>query len=98
MNYYPVKHPLENFPVEVDFASDTASIATAAVSISVYLGTDPNPAAVLVGALQISGSKVLQRVAAGILGVQYLLRTTCSDGTNTWVDERILPVNGVSAA
>lgn len=95
MNQFPIKHPGESFPVEIDFAKlfGAAIITSATVTASVYLGSDPTPASFLYGAPQITGAKVAQRVQSGVAGATYRLTFTATDGSNTWVHEHLLPVD-----
>lgn len=62
-----------------DFASRLAlaeTISTAAVTATVYSGTDASPSAVISGSASISGSQVSQKLTAGTVGVTYLLACT----------------------
>lgn len=59
-----------------DFAGLLASgetISSAAVTATVYSGTDANPSAIISGADSTSGSIVSQNITAGTLGVIYEL-------------------------
>lgn len=67
-----------------DFTSRLAAaetISTAAVTAVVYSGTDASPSSIVSGSATISGQKVTQKIAAGTLGVTYLL--TCTITTST---------------
>lgn len=52
------------------------TISTAAVTSVVYSGTDASPSTLISGTATISGKKVTQKVAGGVLGVTYLLKCT----------------------
>lgn len=79
-----VKLAGETVKKEFDFTSRLAlgeTISTAVVTASVYSGTDASPSAIISGSAAISGAKVTQALAAGTLGVTYLL--LCSITTST---------------
>lgn len=62
-----------------DFLSRLASgetISTASVTATVYSGTDASPSSIINGSATISGSKAIQMVVGGVLGVTYLLKCT----------------------
>ena len=59
-----------------DFASKLAvgeTISTATVTATVHSGTDLNPGAITITAAAISGTKVIQLLLGGTVGVTYLL-------------------------
>lgn len=72
----PPKDATEIFVVGFDFASELAgsTINTATMAVLLHEGTDPDPGVMLVGALSIVGSTVLQLVQGGITGNTYRLR------------------------
>lgn len=86
------KDPWENVAVEFVFAGELSAIDSAAVSIAVVNGTDADVAAMLDGALQISGTSVFQRVANGVDDVNYKLRCEAAHGADKRVRAGILPV------
>lgn len=94
MNQFPTKHPTEVFAVEIDFAKlfGAATVTSASVAASVYLGQDAAPGNILYGTVQIAGTKVTHRVQNGVAGTTYLLVFTATDGENIWVHEHLLPV------
>ena len=57
-------------------AGETLTLAT--VSVSVWTGVDPSPAAILDGAPSLSGSQVSQLIQDGIAGVVYKIRVQAS--------------------
>ncbi len=62
-----------------EFASRLAAsetISTAAVTATVYSGTDASPSAIVSGSATIAGTKVTQTITAGTLGVVYELVCT----------------------
>ena len=66
-----------------DFASRLAlaeTLSTAAVTATVYAGTDASPSAIVSGSASISGAQVTQKLTAGTEGVTYLL--ACSVTTS----------------
>lgn len=56
--------------------STAETISTAAVTATVYSGTDASPSSIVSGSATISGQKVTQKITAGTLGVTYLLLCT----------------------
>lgn len=69
------------------------TILTAACTIIVVDGTDPNPNNIKVGSPSISGTKVAQRIFAGLDGVTYrLVMTITTSLTNTYSTTADLPV------
>jgi hypothetical protein len=68
----------ETLPEVFNFISRVGlaeTIVSASCVCSVYSGTDPNPSAVTVGGIVISGTTVTQTVAGGLVGVIYELLT-----------------------
>lgn len=93
MNTFPTKHPGETFPISVDFARLTPTVLSATVTVTVRQGTDANPSAMLVGLPQVVGTRVTQMVTGGLNGVMYEITIAATDGTSTWIFERLLPVS-----
>ncbi len=89
----PVKDPAESVVVEFDFSVELDAVDDAAAAVSVDSGgADAAVAAMLVGAPQISGASVYQRVSAGVAGVNYKLRCVATRGDAVIVRAAILPV------
>lgn len=67
-----------------DFASLLAvgeTLSAAAVTATVYSGTDSSPSSLISGSASISGTKVTQKITAGTAGVVYQL--SCAVTTST---------------
>lgn len=89
----PTKDPAESVVVAFDFAAELTSITSATVAVSVHgPGVDPNVAAMLEGAHQISGSTVLQRVRGGVAPLEYMLRCVATRGSDVIVRAGVMPV------
>jgi len=89
----PVKDPGESVFMEFDFTADLPTIAAATVTITPDArGGDPNAAAMLVGAHQIVGTVVRQRVQGGIAGVAYIPRCVATNGADVRVLADVLRV------
>lgn len=88
----PEKAPAESVVVQFEFSDELVAIDSAVVSIAVRDGADPAAAAMLVGALQIQGASVLQRVGAGVDQVNYLLRCVATHGEDVRENSAMLPV------
>lgn len=70
---------LETATFTFDFSQmlgDGETIETVAWSISALNGLDPTPSSRLIGAPQISGTMVLQRIGTGIAGENYRILVT----------------------
>jgi len=68
-------------------------INSATSSILVMSGTDPNPTAMLIGGVSVTGAKANQRVAGGISDVTYrLVVTALTSYGNTYTAVGDLPV------
>lgn len=81
----PAKRQAAVVTAPFDFTALLANgttISSATVTASVYSGTDPTPNAIISGTATISGSVVLQKIAAGVQGTVYSLICTAitSDG------------------
>jgi hypothetical protein len=62
------------YPVNfISSLAPTETILTAEVAAQVYSGTDPNPAAIILGIATFSGTTVNQGITGGLLGVVYKL-------------------------
>lgn len=86
------KQPAEEVTVEFDFAPDLDTVSNPDVTIAVYSGADPAYSAMLIGTPTVIGAKVLQRIAAGVDGVDYALECFV-DGTGGRISiNAILPV------
>lgn len=85
--------PEETVTLTLDFALDLEAGETltgpASVSISVASGTDSTPASRLNGALNISGTYVMQSVFGCVAGVNYNVVGSCKTSLN-----RVLAVGG----
>ena len=86
------KEPAGEVTVEFDFGPDLTSVSNSAVTISVFSGTDPDVATMLIGSPTVIGAKVLQRIGAGLHGVDYALECFV-DGTGGRLSiDAVLPV------
>lgn len=52
------------------------TISTKAVTATVYMGTDSNPSAIVIGAASSSSAVVSQNITGGVVGVIYYLTCT----------------------
>lgn len=86
------KDPADIIVVAFDFSATAAAVTSPAVSIAVASGIDASAAAMLLNAPTITGAKVLQRVQAGLSGVDYALQCVAYDGENRYTIDAILPV------
>ncbi len=87
------KDPSESVVLEFDFSGELASISGATVTAAIAgNGADPDIAYVVDGAAQISGTSVLQRMSAGVAGLNYRMRCEATDGSNIIVRSDIVPV------
>lgn len=94
MSVLDSKDPAEFITITFDFAALTSATLTGAVvTASVESGKDDaSPSAIVSGAAQVSGLKVLQRIIGGQAGTNYLLRCQVDAGTERFVLSSILPV------
>jgi hypothetical protein len=79
------KDPDEIKVLKFDFARDLdgANITSVqAVTATVVKGVDTNPANLLAGAAQASGTIVMQRLQGGVSGVVYRVRVRVQDSNN----------------
>ena len=91
----PIKDPAESIVLDFDFSTELAGIDSAVVAVAVHgAGTDPAVATMIDGAVQISGTHVLQRVKkdTGVNGVDYKWRCTATSGANVIVRSDVMPV------
>lgn len=88
----PIKDPAESIVLEFDFSSELAAVSSATVAVSVYEGADATPAAMLDGAVQISGASVFQRIEGGVAGVSYTMRCVATSGSDVLVRSDMMPV------
>lgn len=89
------KRPAENVVLEFDFTKWSVSVALRSMTVSVSYGTaDANPTALLSGAAQVQGAKVLQRVVGGNVGTHYKIACEVlgADGVSIYVLDDVLPV------
>ena len=86
------KDPAEAFAVEFDFTALLANINSTSCVASLSNGSAAAPGEILDGTAQIVGTKVRQRVDSGLVGRDYEIRCTASDGVETYVLVAILPV------
>lgn len=86
------KDPAEAFAVEFDFTALLASITTTSCTATMSNGEAATAGEILDGTAQIVGTKVRQRVDSGLVGRDYEIRCTASDGIETYVLVAILPV------
>jgi hypothetical protein len=81
---FEAKDPAEIVTLSFAYSSElgTATIASAALSITVQSGTDPDVGSMLLGAATISGGDVLQQVRLGVAQCDYMVRclSTLNDG------------------
>lgn len=88
---FDTKDPGEDVTVEFDFA--LAGVPTSpVVELEVIEGADPTPEAIRLGSPAIVGSKVFQRITAGVAGVDYGMRCFAVIGSDTFLIDGILPV------
>lgn len=88
------KDPGDVIVVEFDFTKDLGAeaLTNPDVAITVAVGADPAAAAMLVGAAQVVGGRVLQRVQSGVDGADYAFQCTADIGADRLTIEAILPV------
>jgi hypothetical protein len=75
------KDPSELKAVTFDFTNQlgAATIVSAALSIEVYQGIDASPSSMLSGAAVVNPATVVQKYAAGVQQVTYLLHCLVTD-------------------
>lgn len=88
-----VKTPEESVVLAFDFGRELQVITMATVSVAIHgSGVDPSVSTFLVGAHQISGNKVLQRIGGGVDGVRYLVKCIAQRGDDIIVRKDIIHV------
>ena len=98
MNSEPVildpKDPAEIVPITFEFVDLTSTPSSPTIAIQRLSGADdPTPTAMLLGAPQVVGSQVRQKVQGGVNGAIYGLRCEVNDAdANHWVIPAKLPV------
>lgn len=93
----PIKHPLESVIVEFDFSSELPALTGASVFVSILHGqSDPSVGTMIEGAAQISGAKVFQRIAAGVIGLDYHLQCLGQNGLDKIIREDIMRVRSAA--
>lgn len=90
---FSAKDPDEIITLTFDFTNITSAVSNPVLSITVVEGTDPTPAAMLSGAAQIVGAKVLQKITGGVSSVRYDIRCQIdSPDGNRYVLADVLPI------
>jgi hypothetical protein len=86
----------ESYLLAVDFLSDLRpgeTIIGASTNVTVSVGVDPNPLAMLSGSASISGSITSQRLIGGVPGVIYTIWSAIKTSTtNVFVTKTQLAV------
>lgn len=90
------KAPLEVIPAGIEFKNLLTAIDSVTVSVSVKKGVDANPAALLFGSAQITGTDVRQLIQGGLDGVIYLIRFDAVIGDEKYSEAFYLPVEELS--
>lgn len=94
---WPEKDPAESFPVGFDFSGDMAAMETVtgvALTVTVLRGTDAAPEAMLLGAAQMAGTRVMQSITGGVTGVIYAFKCVATTSAGqTLVRAARLPVS-----
>lgn len=95
------KLQVEQLTVEFDMLSRLKvgeTLATAAVSASVWSGTDATPSVIVSGLPTISGSLVQQKIIGGLPGVIYLISCAVrSSSNNILINEAKLAIRPSTA-
>lgn len=91
---FTAKDPGETVTLSFDFVNLTSAPLTPTVSITRIGGVaDASPSSVLLGAPEVSGTKVLQAVTLGVDLTDYLLRCEVdTSGQDHFILSGILPV------
>lgn len=80
------KDPAECWPVPFLFGRVLTALDSITVSIGVARGLpDPDAAAMLLGAAEISGANAVQMIRGGVPGNTYLVRATATRNTEVYV-------------
>jgi hypothetical protein len=93
-DHFSAKDPTESLVLTFDFGALASSVASPVVTAERYSGAaDSSPEAMISGAAQVDGAKVLQRVVGGVAGCTYVMRARCNtaDGS-VLVEAGLLPV------
>lgn len=86
------KEPGGEVTVEFDFGVDVDAVTSPSVTIAVFSGADPDVASMLIGVPSVIGAKVLQRIGAGLHGVDYSLECFADTTGGRLSIDAILPV------
>lgn len=86
------KEPSGEVTVEFDFGPDVDAVSNPTVTIAVFSGVDPDASSMLIGVPSVIGAKVLQRVGAGVNGVDYALECFADATGGRLSIDAILPV------
>lgn len=86
------KEPSGEVTVEFDFGPDVDAVSNPTVTIAVFSGVDPAASSMLIGVPSVIGAKVLQRVGAGVNGVDYALECFADATGGRLSIDAILPV------
>jgi hypothetical protein len=93
---FSYKFVAENKPLSFEFSEVLASgesLSTASCSVLVLDGIDASPSNLLDGSATITGTKVYQRVQAGVAGVTYrLVATVTTSAGSTLIAIGDIPV------
>jgi hypothetical protein len=90
---WSTKDPAEEITAAFDYASFNAGAPSSPeVTIAPRIGTDPAAAAMLQGSPIVVGSRVLQRIAGGVAGVEYEVRCLADVGGDRVLIDALLPV------
>jgi hypothetical protein len=93
-DHFSAKDPAESLVLTFDFGALASSVTAPVVTAERYSGAaDSAPEAMISGAAQVDGAKVLQRVVGGVAGCTYVMRARCNtaDGS-VLVEAGLLPV------
>lgn len=93
----PAKDPAERILVDFDFTPDFDAgeeiAGTPTVGVSLVAGTDPSPAAILLGTPTVAAGVVRQTINGGVAGATYRLRCAATlDSGRILVLAATLPV------
>lgn len=81
MKFPHPKTPAESVVIEFDFSAELDTVTSATMTIrALGVGADPLAAQVLVGAHQLNGASVLQRVGGGVNRVDYEINCIATHG------------------
>ena len=82
---FPAKYSGATVALVFEFVSEllpSVTISTQVVTAAVWSGTDASPSSIISGSASASGTRVTQKITAGVVGVVYqlLCTITTSDG------------------